>query len=120
MGIVYHPHYLDYFEAARTELIRKLGVSYMELENSGVLIQVIRVNLRYHRSAFYDDELVITARVSTPPVTRLIVENEVRRKGEDQILTSGQIDLCFVDAASKRPIRAPRHFLELFDKGANE
>ncbi|HUF09151.1 MAG TPA: thioesterase family protein [Rhodothermales bacterium] len=116
MGIVYHTHYLDYFEAARTEMIRELGVPYLTIEDSGLLIQVVQVNIRFHSPAFYDDELVVTARVSKPPSTRLVVENEVRRKGETKILASGQIDLCFVDAGTKRPVRAPDYFVAAFER----
>ena len=120
MGVVYHVHYLDYFEAARTEMIRALGVPYLEIENSGFLIQVVQVNVRYHSPAYYDDELVVTVRVSKLPTSRLTLENEVRRRGEDRILASGQIDLCFVSDETKRPVRAPDYFVAAFEKALNQ
>ena len=110
MGIVYHAHYVDYFEIARTEMIRRLGVPYSRMEKEGLLIQVVQVNIKYHSPAFYDDELIITARLREIPKIRLVLENEVRRNGEDTILASGQIDLCFVDAKTKKPIRTPPSF----------
>jgi len=113
MGIVYHAHYVDYFEAARTEMIRDFGIPYAEIERRGHLIQVIQVNVRYHSPAFYDDELVITVRVEEVPTTRFTIHNEVRRKGEDKLLATGRIELCFVDAASKRPIRVPDYFVAI-------
>lgn len=116
MGVVYHTHYLDYFEAARTEMIRALGIPYVDIENSGLLIQVVRVDIRFHSPAFYDDELTVTARVHTTPSTRLVVENEVRRRGEDKVLASGRIDLCFVSSETKRPVRAPDYFVAAFEK----
>lgn len=116
MGIVYHTHYLDLFEAARTEMIRELGVPYLDIEDAGLWIQVVQVNIRFHSPAFYDDELIVTARVATMPTTRLAIDNEVRRKGEDRILASGRIDLCFVDAESRKPVRVPRYFVTALEK----
>lgn len=116
MGVVYHTHYLDYFEAARTEMIRSLGVPYVDIEDSGLLIQVVEINVRFHSPAYYDDELVVTCRVGSIPATRLVLDNEVRRKGEERILASGRIDLCFVDADSKRPVRVPEFFRAAFEK----
>lgn len=111
MGIVYHVHYLDYFEAARTEMIRALGVPYAQIEESGLWIQVVKANLHYHAPAFYDDELDVTVRIREIPAIRLKLENEVRRRGEDRILTSAEILLCFVDAGTKRPVRVPGYFV---------
>jgi len=116
MGVVYHAHYIDYFEAARTEMIRALGVPYLPIENSGLCIQVVQVNIRFHSPAFYDDELIVTVRVRKLPSIRLTLENEVRRRGEDKILASGQIDLCFVDAETSRVVRAPDFFVAAFEK----
>jgi len=113
MGIVYHAHYVDYFEAARTEMIRAFGIPYSEIERRGHLIQVIQVNVRYHSPAFYDDELTITVRVDEVPKMRFTIHNEVRRTGEDKLLASGRVELCFVDAASKRPIRVPEYFVSI-------
>ena len=55
MGFVYHPHYLSWCEIARTDFIRGLGMSYAELERSGLLLAVIDVQLRYEKAARYDD-----------------------------------------------------------------
>jgi acyl-CoA thioester hydrolase len=61
MGVVYHANYLVWCEIGRTELIRRRGSSYAELEREGVLLAVSEANLRFHGSARYDD----TVRVET-------------------------------------------------------
>jgi acyl-CoA thioester hydrolase len=119
MGVVYHVHYLDHFEAGRTELLRENGVSYKEIEDSGLLIQVIEVNVRYRKPAFYDDVLEILTSIEQTTPTRLILRNEVRRVGEQvepDILVEGRITLCFVNTESGRPVRAPAHLLEMLDR----
>ena len=55
MRVVYHPNYLVWCEIGRTDLIRKLGTSYAEIEKQGVMLAVVEASLRYHAAARYDD-----------------------------------------------------------------
>ena len=55
MKVVHHRNYLVWCELGRTDLIRKLGASYAEIEKQGVLLAVVEANLRYHAPARYDD-----------------------------------------------------------------
>lgn len=114
MGLVYHTHYVDYFEAARTELLRELGVAYKEVEDIGIIMPVVELHVKFHRPAFYDDLLAITARVDEIPEMRANIDYEVRRDGEAQVLTTGHVTLCFVDRERNRPVRAPDSFRRLF------
>lgn len=120
MGLVYHTHYVDYFEAARTEMLREMGLAYRELEDSGVIMPVVDLALQYRRPARYDDLLEIVARVHEPPSTRVRIEYEVRRAGESDTLVEGHVTLCFVDRARNRPVRAPQSFLQLFETSDTE
>ena len=114
MGVVYHAHYLDYFEAARTEALRSLGIAYKSLEAQGIRMPVVEVTVRYRLPAHYDDVLEITSRIVEPPRSRLRIENEVRRAGEPDLLVAGHVTLCFIDSARNRPIAAPDYIAELF------
>ena len=60
MRVVYHPNYLVWCEIGRTDLIRKLGTSYAEIEKQGVMLAVIEASLRYHAAARYDDLIRVT------------------------------------------------------------
>ncbi len=115
MGVVYHAHYIDYFEAARTEALREMGMSYKELEASGVIMPVVDLAVRYRRPARYDDVLEITCSFSEVPTMRLRIEYEVRREGEPEVLATGHVTLCFVDVARGRPIPAPPAVRALFE-----
>jgi len=106
MGVAYHAHVLDWFEAARTEALRDAGLPYRELEASGVIMPVVDVALKYHASVFYDDLIAIEATFPSLGV-RLPVDYAVRRDGEDAVLVSGRVTLCFVDVARKRPVGPP-------------
>lgn len=59
MGVAHHAAYIVWLEAARVEWMRDRGLSYRELEASGVSMAVARVDVRYRRAARFDDELRI-------------------------------------------------------------
>ncbi len=116
MGVVYHTHYLDYFEAARTEALRSLGLPYAELERTGIHMPVIDLSIKYRRPARYDDELVIrTSFPDVAPIARVQIDYVVHRAPEpDVTIATGSVSLCFVDAETGRPTRAPRQVRDVF------
>lgn len=114
MGVVYHTHYLDYFEAARTEALRDLGLAYRQLEADGIIMPVVEASIRYRRPARYDDLLAIETRFEDVPQTRVPIHYKVRRDGETPLLAEGRVTLCFLDAAHRRPIAAPPKVREAF------
>ncbi len=106
MGVVYHAHVLDWFEAARTEALREAGLPYRQLEASGVIMPVVDVAVTYHASVLYDDQVEVEARFASVGV-RVPIDYAVRRVGEDAVLVSGRVTLCFVDRARGRPVGPP-------------
>ena len=115
MGLVYHTHYLDYFEAARTEALRELGLAYKQLEELGIIMPVIDLAVKYHRPAYYDDVLEITALFESMPRVRVPISYEVRRAGDDEVLVTGHVTLCFIDRARNRPLVVPEPVRAVFD-----
>ena len=117
MGIVYHTHYLDYFEIARTEALRNVGLPYKSLEENGVFMPVVDLAISYKRPAKYDDLLVIRTRMNmSESATRVTFNYEVVRKGEEDLLVTGHVTLCFFDRKTRRPIRAPEHIVSLINE----
>ncbi len=114
MGVVYHTHYLDWFEAARTEALRSQGVAYASLEADGVIMPVVEASLKYHGSARYDDDVEVEATFLDVPRVRVTIDYAVRRAGEDRVLVSGRTVLCFVDVARGRPVAAPQAVVDAF------
>jgi acyl-CoA thioester hydrolase len=118
MGMVYHAHYVDYLEAARTEALRAMGLPYRELEAAGIIMPVVELNLRFHRPAYYDELLDILTFIDQLPTARLYLRYEVRRHETQELLATGQVTLCFVDRKRNRPIRAPRMLVETLARAA--
>lgn len=115
MGVVYHTHYLDWFEAARTEALRSAGLPYKALEDRGIVMPLVEASVRYHGSARYDDVVEVEATFTEPPRVRVPIEYAVRRQGETEILVTGRTVLCFVDRARGRPVPAPPEIRALFE-----
>ena len=114
MGVVYHTHYLDYFEEGRTEALRDLGVRYRDLEESGIIMPVVEADVRYRAPAYYDDVLVVDVAFKELPSVRVPIAYTVRRDGEDTLLAEGHTTLCFMDAERRRPTRAPATVQDTF------
>ncbi len=116
MGMVYHAHYVDYLEAARTEALRAMGLPYRELEAAGIIMPVVDLSLCFHRPAYYDELLDILTFIDQLPTVRFRLRYEVRRHETQELLATGQVTLCFVDRKRNRPIRAPRLLLDTLER----
>src|SRR5690606_391074 len=95
-----------WMEIARTELLRRAGMPYRELEASGVGFVVARMSLRYRRPARYDD--VLRVRCRSLPVTGVKIEHDYEIYRDNELLTTAQTTLVCVDG-SGRPQPIPEH-----------
>jgi len=106
MGVSYYANYFVWFEAARTEYFRALGLPYTECEKKGIFLPVIEAHAKYIAASTYDDELIVRTSVSkfTPSTIRFeyVILNAVNEK----ILTEGYTVHVFVDREMK-PCRVP-------------
>lgn len=111
MGYVYYGNYAAYYEVARTEMLRKTGFSYKELEDMGVMMPVLEMNIKYSQPAKYDELLTIRVIIKEKPAIRIKFEYEVfNEKGN--LLNTGTTQLVFVDMAKNRPCKAPDVFMK--------
>lgn len=111
MSFLYHAHYVEYFDVARTELIRSIGITNREMEENGVMLPVLNVNINYGTPATYDDLLTIRTTLKEMPRVKITFHYEVLR-GEE-LLTTGSVTLAFMNSATKRAIRPPRELIEI-------
>ena len=118
-GIVFYANYLKFFERARTEWLRSLGIGQQQLRaQTGGIFVVTDARLRYLRPARLDDELIVTAqlqetgRASLTIVQQALLNNEQSASQPRPLLSEGTIRIGWVDAASMRPARIPSTLLE--------
>jgi acyl-CoA thioester hydrolase len=110
MGVVYYGKYFEYFEVARTDMLREFGLPYVDLEASGVMLPVSEASAKYYKGAKYDDLLRITCRMPHRTSPKLEISYEVRCN--DELLATGETTLVFVDARTGRPVRPPKTYLD--------
>ncbi|NBB69036.1 MAG: tol-pal system-associated acyl-CoA thioesterase [Alphaproteobacteria bacterium] len=104
-GVVYHARYLHFFERARTEFMRALGLEHSRLlADYGVVFTVRRVDLELAAPARLDDALEVLTRIDAMTGARLRVRQEARRDG--RLLAGGDLQLAVV-GTDLRPKRLP-------------
>ena len=111
MGYVYNGNYAQFFEVGRVEWLRALGVSYKSLEESGIMLPVIQLNINYMKPAKYDDLLTITTIMTKKPLVKIEFDFEVHNENND-LLTTGFTSLVFMDMKKNKPIKAPEYLLD--------
>ncbi|HCM42310.1 MAG TPA: thioesterase family protein [Candidatus Omnitrophota bacterium] len=106
MGVSYYANYFVWFEAARTEYFRALGLPYTECEKKGIFLPVIEAHAKYIAPSTYDDELIVRTSVSkfTPSTVRF--EYVILNAANEKVLTEGYTVHVFVDREMK-PCRVP-------------
>ncbi len=108
---VYNGRYFEYFEVGRAELMRSLGMTYRQFEDSGFLLPLTEAYAKYIRQVHYDDMIQVVAMLKEPPMARLRIDYEIFRG--DEKMTEGYTAHSFLDSKSQRPVRAPAIFLAL-------
>ena len=111
MGVVYHGNYASYFEIARTEWLRNLGVTYKELENKGIMLPVISLFFNFIKSAKYDDVLTITVILKKKPQVKIEFDYEIYNQKKEKISVGNSV-LAFMDMKTNKPLRCPNYILE--------
>lgn len=104
MGVVYHGNFVPYFEVGRVELMRAIGIVYKELEDDGVLMPVVHLEIDFKHPAVYDEEITIETWVEELPTTKMTFHHNVfSEKGK--LVCTGNTILVFINNEFK-PIRA--------------
>ena len=118
-GIVFYANYLKFFERARTEWLRSLGLEQQKLrEQSGGMFVVTEARVRYLRPARLDDALLVTAQLQEAGRASLTIGQQALLKNEHEshaapvLLSEGTIRIGWVDATTLRPARIPKTLLE--------
>src|SRR5690625_2376 len=117
MGYVYYGRYLEFFEVARTEMIRSLGLPYSRMEAEGIMLPVVEAALEYRSPVHYDEEMAIRVSVFEVPQVRLVTWYEVMTDREEEPHAIGRVTLAFSDMETRRPCRAPEDFLTRLTDG---
>ena len=111
MGVVYHGNYAQFFEMGRTEWLRSLGVTYKDMEKSGIILPVVSINLIFIKSALYDDILTIHTFLKKEPMVKIEFNYEIKNQ-LDELICTGSSVLAFIDTKNMKPTRCPDYLLK--------
>jgi acyl-CoA thioester hydrolase len=114
MGIVHHSNYPIWFEAGRTDFIRKLGLPYSKIEESGFLLPLLKLQCTYKGVAEYEDEVVVKTSIKELTYTRVAFYYEVYKNGSLNPITFGETMHAWTNKDLK-PLNFKKHMPELFD-----
>ena len=106
MGYVYYGHYAMYYEVARVESLRQLGLTYKEIEEMGVMMPVLENRSKYLAPARYDDLLRVVTTLREKPGVKIKFEYEIFNN-ENKLIHQGETVLVFIDKRTNRPCRQP-------------
>lgn len=112
MGVVYHGNYFLYFETARAESIRDLGLTYADMEKSGIIMPVVDVHCKYMRPARYDDLLTIKTMLKELPLHHKIEFHHEVFNENNELLAIGKITLYFMERKTMKKATMPEPLLE--------
>ena len=112
MKYVYYGNYAEYFEVARVELFRTLGISYDEIERRGIFLPVSEYKIKYLKPGLYDQLLEIHTYVKKIPGVKIEFDYEIYN--EDKVkITEASTTLFFLDAETNKIVRCPDFLLDL-------
>src|ERR1700722_17260234 len=107
MNVVYHGNYAQYFEVGRVESIRQLGLSYKDVEASGIIMPVIEWTAKFISPAHYDDLLTIRTSVKKWPEDYRIEFHQEVFNENGKLLTKGNVLIYFLKASTLEKTRMP-------------
>lgn len=102
MGYVYYGNYAAYYEVGRVEMLRSLGMTYKEMEASGIMMPVLELKCKYIKPARYDEEISIKVIMENMPGVRIHFRYELYNESEE-LINIGETLLVFVNMETTRP-----------------
>ena len=106
MGYVYHANYVTYCHQARNELLRKLGLDEIKLDNNDVMLPVISFNINYKKPAHYDELITIKTTIKELPKVRFDFDFEIKN-AQNMLLSKAKSTVVFANSKSRLPVIIP-------------
>lgn len=117
-GVVYHSRYLNFFERARTEMLRALGVSQTGLrEQHGLIWVVLDIHVAFRQAARLDDELLVSCQLQWVKGVRQGFRQRMTRKEDGALVAEAEVSAVLLHADSLKPARVPSWIKKVLQHG---
>ncbi|MCU0403572.1 MAG: acyl-CoA thioesterase [Chitinophagaceae bacterium] len=113
MGVVYHGHYAQFFEIARTEAFRHLGFTYKSMEEMGIILPVVDLHTKFLRPVKYDDIIKVTITLRELPLHHKIVFHGEITNETGELCTTSIVTLYFMEMATMRRTTLPQQMKDV-------
>lgn len=114
MGTVHHSNYARYYEEARWELFRSIGIPYSKVEEAGYLLPVTSITMKYLKTTRYDEQLRISTTLKS--IEGVLVYFTYRVYNEQNVLINkGETELAFVNDKDWQPCDPPDFVLKAIE-----
>lgn len=114
MGVVYHGNYAQYLELGRLSWLKDLDVSYKKMEENGIILPVISLQINFKQSALYDDAITVVTKLKKKPAVKIEFDYEIFNEKGSLLVTANTV-LAFLNKETKRPIKCPDYVLKKID-----
>ncbi len=104
-GVVWHGSYTKWFEAARVELVEKLGLDLETLEKNNILFPVIELNIRFHSSAKMNERIIIRTYITEVKPTSITFEHKVYEKNTNTLRVTAHSTIVVIDSSTGKMYR---------------
>ncbi len=120
LHVVWHGHYLVYFEDARVAFGKRYGIDYQDIFNAGLMTPVVEVSCHYLQPASYNDELEVVARMFDCESAKIVFGFEVIRSSDGTLLATGTSVQAFMNLDRELLITQPQFMQAFYEKWRNE
>jgi len=111
MGIVYYSRYFEFFELARTELLKSIGFSVKDIEKNDLFLPVVSASCEYIKSASFEDQLIVESQIIMAPSARLQIDYNILSEHDQSIIAKGKTVHGFINSNGK-PQKPPKALTE--------
>ena len=114
MGVIHHGSYASYFELARIEWLRSLGLSYAKLETQGILLPVLSLSTEFKHPLYFEDQIKIEICLDHDPASTIDFSYQIFNQN-NVLCTTAKTRLAFVNAETRKIMRCPPTFLNALE-----
>ena len=114
MGYLYYGYYSFYYEQARVETMRSLGIPYKKMEELGFLLPVVDLQIHFIKPAYYDDIVRIKTLIKKMPMVRHYFHYEMYNQ-QNEIINEANTTLVYLDKETRKPVGCPAFVRDLLN-----
>lgn len=114
MGTVHHSNYVKYYETARWELFRSIGLSYQSVEESGYMLPVISMKFKFLKTTKYDAKLTVKTTLKAIKGARIWFTYKLYNEN-NELINQAETELAFVNMSNWKPCAAPEFVLKAIE-----